>query len=191
MCSLWLVSHPLAAAIAWYHKLAFYSGFPFSRGMIFIHERQLMLDLLEPSTYLCLLPAIGRTSSVGFLWPDRTGQWIYFTALLCASGWAHPTSHGCNISSSTEDLVCHCSWSPSSWHPSVPWACRSWMVGNPLPCLCSHESHSAELLLCSECLPVCLSCCCLSHCVFVFFFPWKGCPDVQNPHIGTSYRRSP
>lgn len=65
VCSVWSVSYPLAAAIAWYHKLAFYSGFPFSGGMIFIHERQLMLDLLEPC--LCPPSATGRTRSVSFL----------------------------------------------------------------------------------------------------------------------------
>lgn len=131
---------------------------------------------------------MGRTSSVGFLWSDRTGQWIYFPAVLCASRWTHPTSHGCNSSSSPEELMWHSIWPPSSWHPSGSWACRSWMVGNPLPCLWSHESPSAELLLCSKCLFVCLSCCCLSHCFSCF--PGRAAQGYkilpQVPHVGQS-----
>lgn len=79
VCSLWSVSYPLAAAIAWYHKLAFYSGFPFSGGMIFIHERQLMLDLLEP----CLCSYLPQVEQDQLVSCDQTALGSGFISLLC------------------------------------------------------------------------------------------------------------
>lgn len=79
VCSLWLVSCPLAAAIGCYHEPSLsFAQASLSLVMWFsLHDRQLMLDLLE--CCLCLLPAMGAASSAGLLWSGRR-----FISLLCS-----------------------------------------------------------------------------------------------------------